>query len=61
MFTHATGALGGTYKASADDDLLIAVQIEHPQAIEEIDQICAEGIDVAFVSCFVPCIYDKVC
>ncbi|KAK7441770.1 hypothetical protein VKT23_009207 [Stygiomarasmius scandens] len=52
MFTHATGALGGTYKASADDDLLIAVQIEHPQAVEEIDQICAEGIDVAFIGPF---------
>ncbi|KAL0565610.1 hypothetical protein V5O48_016414 [Marasmius crinis-equi] len=52
MFTHATGALGGTYKASADNDLVIAVQIEHPQAVEEIELICQEGIDVAFIGPF---------
>ncbi|KAK1225983.1 hypothetical protein PQX77_000684 [Marasmius sp. AFHP31] len=49
MFTHATGALGAKYKETADADLVIAVQIEHPQAVEEIDQICQEGIDVAFI------------
>lgn len=49
MYTHAAGALGGDYKARANEDLVIAVQIEHPQAVEEIDQICATGIDVAFV------------
>ncbi|KAG7087454.1 hypothetical protein E1B28_013420 [Marasmius oreades] len=49
MFTHAAGALGATYQASANDDLVIAVQIEHPQAVEEIDLICQEGIDVAFI------------
>ncbi|KAL0061351.1 hypothetical protein AAF712_011809 [Marasmius tenuissimus] len=48
-FTHAAGALGAKYKETANDDLVIAVQIEHPQAVEEIDQICQEGIDVAFV------------
>ncbi|KAK7039229.1 putative ribokinase [Paramarasmius palmivorus] len=52
MFTHATGALGGTYKETANDDLVIAVQIEHPQAVEEIDQIVQEGIDVAFIGPF---------
>lgn len=50
MYTHAAGALGAEYKASANEDLVIAVQIEHPQAVEEIDQICAEGIDVVLVS-----------
>ena len=49
MFTHAAGALGATYKDAANDNLVLAVQIEHPQAVEEIDQICQEGIDVAFV------------
>ncbi|KAF8922124.1 Phosphoenolpyruvate/pyruvate domain-containing protein [Mucidula mucida] len=52
MFTHATGALGGTYKASANDDLLIAVQIEHPNAVKEIDAIVQEGIDIAFIGPF---------
>ncbi|EIM84048.1 Phosphoenolpyruvate/pyruvate domain-containing protein [Stereum hirsutum FP-91666 SS1] len=52
MYTHAAGALGGDYKARANEDLVIAVQIEHPQAVEEIDQICATGIDVAFIGPF---------
>ncbi|KAF9260460.1 Phosphoenolpyruvate/pyruvate domain-containing protein [Marasmius fiardii PR-910] len=52
MFTHAAGALGADYKATANDDLVISVQIEHPQAVEEIDLICQEGIDVAFIGPF---------
>ena len=50
MFTHAAGALGATYKASADDSLVIAVQIEHPDAVRDIELIVKEDIDVAFVS-----------
>lgn len=50
MYTHAAGALGGPYKAAANNDLLIAVQIEHPDAVREIDAIVQEGIDIAFVS-----------
>ena len=50
MFTHATGAIGGDYKAEADQQLVISVQIEHPNAVKEIDAILAEGVDVAFVS-----------
>lgn len=49
MFTHATGALGGPYAMSANNDLIISVQIEHPDAIKEIDNIVKEDIDVAFV------------
>ena len=62
MFTHATGAIGGDYKAEADQQLVISVQIEHPNAVKEIDAILAEGVDVAFVSislleriCISPC------
>ena len=62
MFTHATGAIGGDYKAEADQQLVISVQIEHPNAVKEIDAILAEGVDVAFVSvsllgriCIFPC------
>ena len=50
MFTHAAGALGGSYKAAADKDLVIAVQIEHPDSVRDIEQIVKEDIDVAFVS-----------
>ncbi len=49
MFTHATGQLGGSYKESANEDLLIAVQIEHPNAVKEIEDIVKEDIDIAFV------------
>jgi len=52
MFTSATGALGGAYAAAANNDLIISVQIEHPQAVEEIDLICQEGIDVVFIGPF---------
>lgn len=55
MFTNAAGALGAGYAAAANDDLVISVQIEHPQAVEEIDLICQEGIDVVFVSCHLSC------
>lgn len=54
MFTHATGALGSQYKATANEDLVISVQIEHPNAIEEIDAIVAEGVDVVFVRVLSP-------
>jgi 4-hydroxy-2-oxoheptanedioate aldolase len=50
MFTHATGALGAQYKGAADRDTLIAVQIEHPDSLREVEAICKEGIDIAFVS-----------
>ncbi|KIK64920.1 hypothetical protein GYMLUDRAFT_94405 [Collybiopsis luxurians FD-317 M1] len=52
MFTSATGALGGGYATAANNDLVISVQIEHPQAVEEIEQICQEGIDVVFIGPF---------
>ncbi|KAI5834850.1 Phosphoenolpyruvate/pyruvate domain-containing protein [Schizophyllum commune Tattone D] len=52
MFTHATGAIGGDYKAEADQQLIISVQIEHPNAVKEIDAILAEGVDVAFIGPF---------
>ena len=50
MFTHAAGALGSEYRSFANESLVIVVQIEHPNAVEEIDAILAEDIDVAFVS-----------
>ncbi|PBK92698.1 Phosphoenolpyruvate/pyruvate domain-containing protein [Armillaria gallica] len=52
MFTHATGQLGGSYKESANGDLLIAVQIEHPNAVKEIEDIVKEDIDIAFIGPF---------
>ncbi|KAI0036430.1 Phosphoenolpyruvate/pyruvate domain-containing protein [Vararia minispora EC-137] len=52
MFTHAAGALGGAYKASANEDVVVAVQIEHPDAVRDIEEIVAEGIDVAFIGPF---------
>ncbi|KAK0236905.1 Pyruvate/Phosphoenolpyruvate kinase-like domain-containing protein [Armillaria nabsnona] len=52
MFTHATGQLGGSYKESANEDLLIAVQIEHPNAVKEIEDIVKEDIDIAFIGPF---------
>ncbi|KAG7447317.1 Phosphoenolpyruvate/pyruvate domain-containing protein [Guyanagaster necrorhizus] len=52
MFTHATGQLGGSYKESANEDLVIAVQIEHPNAVKEIEDIVKEDIDVAFIGPF---------
>ncbi|KAF5392056.1 hypothetical protein D9757_003277 [Collybiopsis confluens] len=52
MFTSATGALGSGYAAAANNDLIISVQIEHPQAVKEIEEICQEGIDVVFIGPF---------
>ncbi|KAF9074636.1 Phosphoenolpyruvate/pyruvate domain-containing protein [Rhodocollybia butyracea] len=52
MFTSATGVLGGGYATAANRDLVISVQIEHPQAVEEIEEICQEGIDVVFIGPF---------
>ncbi|KAJ3800155.1 Phosphoenolpyruvate/pyruvate domain-containing protein [Lentinula aff. detonsa] len=52
MFTSATGALGGGYALAANSELVISVQIEHPQAVAEIDEICQEGIDVVFIGPF---------
>ncbi|KAJ7577026.1 Phosphoenolpyruvate/pyruvate domain-containing protein [Mycena floridula] len=52
MFTHSAGALGGAYKAAANDSLVIAVQIEHPDAVRDIEEIVKEGIDVAFIGPF---------
>jgi 4-hydroxy-2-oxoheptanedioate aldolase len=52
MFTHATGKLEGEYKATANEDLVIAVQIEHPNAVKEIDEIVNTSIDVAFIGPF---------
>ena len=49
MFTHAAGELGGAYKAEADEKTLVVVQIEHPTALKEIDDILKEGVDVVFV------------
>ncbi|KAJ3869362.1 Phosphoenolpyruvate/pyruvate domain-containing protein [Lentinula novae-zelandiae] len=52
MFTSATGALGGAYAVAANHELVISVQIEHPQAVAEIEEICQEGIDVVFIGPF---------
>lgn len=49
MFTHAAGALGATYKAAANDDVLVIVQVEHPDSLANIDAIMAEGIDIALI------------
>ncbi|KAJ4481118.1 Phosphoenolpyruvate/pyruvate domain-containing protein [Lentinula aciculospora] len=52
MFTSATGALGGGYALAANNELIISVQIEHPQAVAEIEEICEEDIDVVFIGPF---------
>ncbi|KAJ7712174.1 hypothetical protein DFH07DRAFT_975000 [Mycena maculata] len=52
MYMHAAGALSGTYKASTNTNFVIAVQIEHPNAVKEIDAICAEGINIVFIGPF---------
>lgn len=49
MFTHAAGALGATYKATANEDVLVIVQVEHPDSLANIDAIMAEGIDIALI------------
>ncbi|EIN13352.1 Phosphoenolpyruvate/pyruvate domain-containing protein [Punctularia strigosozonata HHB-11173 SS5] len=52
MFTHAAGALGAQYRAAADAETLIAVQIEHPDSLRDVEAICKEGIDIAFIGPF---------
>ncbi|KAJ7057976.1 Phosphoenolpyruvate/pyruvate domain-containing protein [Mycena amicta] len=52
MFTHAAGALNATYKAAANDAIIVAVQIEHPDAVAQIDAIVKEGIDATFIGPF---------
>ncbi|KAJ6524583.1 Phosphoenolpyruvate/pyruvate domain-containing protein [Mycena capillaripes] len=49
MFTHAAGALNATYKAAANDAIVVSVQIEHPDAVAHIDEIVQEGIDATFI------------
>ncbi|KAJ7146045.1 Phosphoenolpyruvate/pyruvate domain-containing protein [Mycena epipterygia] len=49
MFTHAAGALNAPYKAAANDNIIISVQIEHPDAVAQIDEIVKEGIDATFI------------
>ncbi|KAJ7686823.1 Phosphoenolpyruvate/pyruvate domain-containing protein [Mycena rosella] len=49
MFTHAAGALNATYKASANDAIIVSVQIEHPDAVAQIEEIVKEGIDATFI------------
>ncbi|KAF7321041.1 putative Phosphoenolpyruvate/pyruvate domain-containing protein [Mycena chlorophos] len=52
MFTHAAGALGADYKAAANDAVIVTVQIEHPDAVAQIDEIVKEGIDATFIGPF---------
>lgn len=52
MYTHATGKLEAEYKETANQDLLVAVQIEHPNAVKEIEEIVETGIDIAFIGPF---------
>jgi len=52
MFTHAAGELGGAYKAGANENVVVIVQIEHPNALKEIDAILQEGVDVVFIGPF---------
>ncbi|KAF7329872.1 Phosphoenolpyruvate/pyruvate domain-containing protein [Mycena kentingensis (nom. inval.)] len=49
MFTHATGALTAAHKAAANDQLVVTVQIEHPDAVASIDEIVKEDIDATFI------------
>ncbi|KAJ7153572.1 Phosphoenolpyruvate/pyruvate domain-containing protein [Mycena crocata] len=49
MFTHAAGALNAPYKAAANDAIIVSVQIEHPDAVAQIDEIVKEGIDATFI------------
>ncbi|KAJ6630182.1 Phosphoenolpyruvate/pyruvate domain-containing protein [Mycena sp. CBHHK59/15] len=49
MFTGAAGALNATYKAAANDSIIVCVQIEHPDAVAQIDAIVEEGIDATFI------------
>ncbi|KAJ7452167.1 Phosphoenolpyruvate/pyruvate domain-containing protein [Mycena galericulata] len=49
MFTHAAGALNATYKTAANDSIIVSVQIEHPDAVAQIEDIVQEGIDATFI------------
>lgn len=50
LFTHAAGATGATYAASADQNILVIAQIESREGLDNIEQICAvDGLDVAFI------------
>ncbi|KAJ7468456.1 Phosphoenolpyruvate/pyruvate domain-containing protein [Mycena latifolia] len=49
MFTHAAGALNATYKGAANDTIFISVQIEHPDAVAQIEEIVKEDIDATFI------------
>lgn len=55
---HAAGALNAAYRVPANDAIVVAVQIEHPDAVSQIDAILREGIDATFVrpSVRVPCV-----
>lgn len=47
---NAYGERFDEYVASADDEVLVAVQIESPRGVENADEILAvDGVDVAFV------------
>ncbi|KAJ7075665.1 Phosphoenolpyruvate/pyruvate domain-containing protein [Mycena belliarum] len=52
MFTHATGALNASYKIAANDAIIVSVQIEHPDAVAQIEEIVKEGIDATFIGPF---------
>ncbi|KAF7373520.1 hypothetical protein MSAN_00562400 [Mycena sanguinolenta] len=52
MFTHAAGAINADYKAGANENVIVAVQIEHPDAVAKIDEIVQEGIDATFIGPF---------
>lgn len=44
------GTDSATYFARANDEILVCVQIEHPRALEQLDQILdVPGVDCAFV------------
>lgn len=50
LYTHAAGATGGQYAATADQNILVIVQIESREGLNDIEAICAvDGLDVAFV------------
>ncbi|KAJ7270863.1 Phosphoenolpyruvate/pyruvate domain-containing protein [Mycena rebaudengoi] len=49
MFTGAAGALNAEYKAAANDSIIVCVQIEHPDAVDQIEAIAQEGIDATFI------------
>lgn len=40
---------GGSYLQQSNEDVLVCVHIETPQAVEQVDSIMQSGIDLAFV------------